>query len=288
MDDDAFWGLLDKLDWRHEGEDERVVAPVIRALKKLPLEEIESFENILAHKLYALDGRAWAREIGSGWRGGLHPISGDEFLYARCVAIVNGRDFYEAVLADPRQMPKDMEFEYILSVASEAWEAKTGTEFDPDTDVSYETWSNEAGWPPADPEPEAPQPPRAPRAKEDGDEPAIKYDTGKLATRRVIRSLITGSIHDPVLDEYLARTSATLVMTPGTLVEPPTEPYQPKGQAPPWNARISLWTVAPGAESRNPSGLVARIELQRVSPAEVKARLLGVAVGSPDDAAPVD
>ena len=261
------------------------MAPVVRALKKLPLEEIESFENILAHKLYALDGRAWAREIGSGWRGGLDPISGDEFLYSRCVAIVNGRDFYEAVLADPRQMLKDMEFESLLYVAGKAWEAKTGTEFDPDTDVSYETWSNEAGWPPADLEPEVPQPPRA---KEERDEPVVKYVYGKQATRRVIRSLITGEIHDPVLDEYLATTSAALVMTPGTLVEPPPEPYQPKGQAPPWHARIGLWAVAPGETTRNPSGLVARIELQRASPFEVKARLLGVAEASPEDAAPAD
>lgn len=285
MDDATFWGLLDKLDWRHEGDDDRVVAPVVRALTELPLEDIESFQNILAHKLYALDGRAWAREIGSGWRGGLHPISGDEFLYARCVAIVNGRDFYEAVLADPRQMLKDMEFESILYVAGTAWEAKTGTEFDPDTDVSYETWSNEAGWPPADPEPEVPQPPRA---KEARNEPVIKYVYGKEATRRVIRSLVTGEIHDPVLDDFLARTSATLVMTPGSLVEPPREPDQPKGKAAPWHARIGLWTVAPGETTRNPSGLVARIELQRVSPFEVNARLLGVVEASPDDAAPAD
>ena len=284
MDDDTFWGLLDKLDWRHQGDDDRVVAPVVRALTEMPLEEIESFQNILAHKLYALDGRAWAREIGSGWRGGSYPISGDEFLYARCVALVNGRDFYEAVLADPRQMLKDMEFESILYVAGTAWEAKTGTEFDPDTDVSYETWSNEAGWPPADPEPEVPQPPRPPRSPEDRDESTVKYDNGKLATRRVIRALIKGEIHDPVLDEYLARTSEALVMTPGILVEPPPEPYQSKGQAPPWDARIGLWTLAPGETTRNPSGLVAHIELQRVSPFEITARLLGVVEGPPDDA----
>jgi hypothetical protein len=33
MDDDVFWDLLDTLDWRHEGDDDRVVAPVVRALK---------------------------------------------------------------------------------------------------------------------------------------------------------------------------------------------------------------------------------------------------------------
>lgn len=275
MDEATFWGLLDQLDWRHEGEDDRVVAPVVRALTTLTLEEIESFDQILARKLFALDGRAWAREIGSGWRGGKYPISGDEFLYVRCVALVNGRDFYEAVLADPSQMPKDMEFESLLYIGRTAWEAKTGEEPDFDTDVSFETWSNEAGWPPADPEPELPPLPLAHR-----DSDAVRvFDYGKLATRRVIRSLITGQAHDPLLDDYLARTSSALAMTPGRGVEPPDEPEVRKGApTPAWRARIRLWTIPVGGTERQPSDLVARIELQRGSPHEVTARLLGVEV----------
>lgn len=212
MNEATFWALLDKLDWRHEGNDDRVVAPVVHALTKLSPKDIESFEQILARKLYALDGRAWAREMGSGWRGGLHPISVDEFLYARCVAVVNGREFYETVLADPSQMLKDMEFESLLYLARTAWETKTGEEPDFVTDVSYETFSNEAGWPPADPEPELP----------------------------------------PL-------------------------PPSPKGAPKPlWQARIELWSAAEGDTDRQPSGLVASIELQRVSVEEVAARLLGV------------
>lgn len=285
MDEGTFWSLLDKLDWRQEGDDDRVVAPVVRALTKLPLKEIESFDQILARKLYALDGRAWAREIGTGWRGGLHPISGDEFLYARCVVVVNGRDFYEAVLADPSQMPKDMEFESLLYISSTAWEAKTGEEPDFDTEVSYETWSNEAGWPPADPDPEVPPPPRS-NAVSDG---VRSYDYGKLATRRVIRSLVTGQLHDPLLDEYLARTSGTLVMTPGRGVVPPDEPVERKGvPRPAWLARIRLWSVPVGGTDRQPSDLVARIGLERVSPFEVNARLLGIepVVEGPANGAP--
>lgn len=53
-------------------------------------------------------------------------------------------------------MPKDVEFESLLYIAPKAWEAITGEDANLVTDVSYETYSNIAGWPPADPEPEVP------------------------------------------------------------------------------------------------------------------------------------
>lgn len=274
MNDSAFWRLLDELDWRHQGDDDRVVAPVIAALTRLPLKEIESFQNILARKLHALDGRAWAREIGSGWWGGTTPVSVDEFLYARCAALTNGREQYEALLADPTQMPKDLEFESLLYIALQAWEVKTGDEADLVTDVSYETYSNRAGWPPADPEPEVPH---ALPAKGGQSQGFVRWEHGKVATRRVIRALVKGEIEDPVLSAHLAETGRVLVMTPGSGVEPPHEPDQPKrGPTPPWHAAIQLWTVEVGGDDRQPSGLQALIELRRVSPAEVSARLITV------------
>lgn len=52
-----------------------------------------------------------------------------------------------SVLADPQQMPKDMEFEALLSVAPFAYQRKTGQDFDHATPLNYETYSNQAGWP---------------------------------------------------------------------------------------------------------------------------------------------
>jgi len=93
----------------------------------------------------------------------------------------------------------------------------------------------------------------------------------------VIRALIKGEIEDPVLTAYLAKTGRVLVMTPGSGVEPPREPDQPKrGPAPPWRAAIQLWTVEVGGEDRQPSGLKALIELRRISPSEVSASLIAV------------
>ena len=150
MDDAAFWGLIDHLDWGHDGDDERVIKPVVDRLASLADAEIGSFHEILAQKLYDLDGRAWARESGDEiWLGEPDRLSVDEFLYARAAVVARGRATFDAVLADPTQMPKNAGFEALLYVAANAYERKTGLEWDDldDTEVSYETFSNDEGWP---------------------------------------------------------------------------------------------------------------------------------------------
>ena len=147
MDEPTFWGLIRQLDWTRTGEDERVVEPVVAALAALPVEEIHAFQGMLAQKLYALDGRRWAREAGPGiWWGEPNSLSVDSFLYARCVVVANGRGFYELVLANPEKMPKGMEFESLLYVAPRAEERRVGHTVGIDTDISFETFSNSSGW----------------------------------------------------------------------------------------------------------------------------------------------
>jgi hypothetical protein len=90
-------------------------------------EEIQSLQEMLAAKLHAIDGRAWARESGPEvWWGEPDQLSVDGFLYARCVVVANGSESYDAVLADPREMPKDREFECLLYIAPNAFDKKTG------------------------------------------------------------------------------------------------------------------------------------------------------------------
>ncbi len=147
MDDDVFWRIISLFNWKKTGDDDAVIRPAVMALSKMKPADIERFEELLAEKLYALDTEAHAREIGDeAYRPG-KPFSADWFLYERCVVVANGRAYYEAVLADPKQMPKDMEFEALLSVAPLAYERATGEELAHDTPVSYETFSNTAGWP---------------------------------------------------------------------------------------------------------------------------------------------
>jgi hypothetical protein len=149
MDDTMFWSLIDRFDWSKE-EDDDIIEPAVMALALLPDSKIAEFQQILARKLYALDGRAWARESGELiWFGDPDRVAVDGFLYARCLVVANGKEFYDAVVADPTTMPKDADFEAILMLAADAYDRKTGLVWDEldETDVSYETFSNEAGWP---------------------------------------------------------------------------------------------------------------------------------------------
>jgi hypothetical protein len=151
MDEATFWSLIDRFDWSKEDDDDAIIEPAVLALALLPDSQIAEFQEILARKLHAIDGRAWARESGEQiWFGDPDRVSVDGFLYARALVVANGREFYEAVLADPTTMPKDADFEAILMLAADAYDRKTGLVWEEldDTEVSYETFSNEAGWPP--------------------------------------------------------------------------------------------------------------------------------------------
>ena len=150
MDEAAFWDLIAALDWNQE-TDELAVEPVVMRLASMPDSAMAAFQNLLAARLYALDGRAWARESGGEiWLGEPDKVSEDDFLYARLAVVASGQAFYESVLADPTKMPKDRQFESLMYVATRAYERKTGLDDNGDldmTDVSFETFSNEDGWP---------------------------------------------------------------------------------------------------------------------------------------------
>lgn len=145
MCDADFFRLTDLLDWDQEGEDERVLEPLIAYLAKCPEEVIIAFDDRMAKLLYDLDSAELARRI-YGTDG---HFSGDEFLYIRCVALVNGADFYYQVRDGRRELGNDLGFEAILYVPAMAWARKYGKElqvYSHMTDVSYETGSNREKW----------------------------------------------------------------------------------------------------------------------------------------------
>lgn len=147
MSDELFWHIIDSFDWRYEGDDEKVLEPAVNILKKLPVNEIMKFEEALAYKLYLLDTKEHAKNIGQySYYETNSYFSPDIFLYCRCAVVVNGKDFYNAVLKNPKKMPKDLEFESLLYLASTSYELKTENPFEYFTSYSYETFSNEEGW----------------------------------------------------------------------------------------------------------------------------------------------
>jgi predicted DNA-binding WGR domain protein len=147
MSEDVFWRLIGLFNWQKLGDDEAVIKPAVTALSQMTVADIQRFKDILAEKLYALDTEAHGREIGEGaFVDEENHFSVDEFLYSRCVVVANGRNAFEVILADPMQMPKNCEFEVLLTVPGEAYAKKTGEEFDYSSPVCYETFSNRAGW----------------------------------------------------------------------------------------------------------------------------------------------
>lgn len=146
MSETRFWELIALLDWK-QTEDEAIVAPLLAALAAGPVREIYEFQDGLSAKLYALDTQAYAEQIGDdAYRPGTY-FSVDIFLYARCCVVANGRAAYEQVLQNPAEMPKDLTFETLLYVASEAYTRKTGKSFHYVPAFSIETYSNREGWP---------------------------------------------------------------------------------------------------------------------------------------------
>lgn len=145
--ENRFWEIISRLDWR-KADDEDIVAAAVQTLSRHTEEQIRSFSEILARKLYELDGERFARELDpeDAWPG--KGFSADVFLYARCCVVANGREFYEQVLADPTLMPKGFTFEALLYLPHEAWKLQTDqNDYFQYTTYWYETFSNPAGWP---------------------------------------------------------------------------------------------------------------------------------------------
>ncbi|PSR11464.1 MAG: hypothetical protein DA408_02570 [Bacteroidetes bacterium] len=141
-----FWEIISLLDWSKEGDDDAVVEPAKARLAAGPIRHILEFADLLSEKLYALDALKYAKHIGSDSWSRDHYFSVDNFSYARCCVIANGRDVFEKVLHDPTQMPKDFTFEELLYLPSEAYERKTGHPYDYTPAFPIETYSNQEGW----------------------------------------------------------------------------------------------------------------------------------------------
>lgn len=146
LSESAFWEIISMLDWSKAGDDEAVVEPAKAMLASGAVRHIFEFADLLSEKLYALDGLKYALQIGEdSWYPDQY-FSVDNFLYARCCVVANGKEAYEEVLNDPAQMPKDLTFEELLYIPSEAYERKTGKRYDYTPSYPIETYSNQIGW----------------------------------------------------------------------------------------------------------------------------------------------
>lgn len=148
MDEEVFWEIINLFNWDKLGDDDAVLRPAVKRLASMQIEDIHRFDDILSEKLFMLDGRRYAENIGEeSYKGDSEFFSVDSFLYVRCCVVANGKRLFERVLADPTRMPKDADFEPLLYLASDAFNKKTKSDgYDHTTKFDFETYSNVEGW----------------------------------------------------------------------------------------------------------------------------------------------
>lgn len=142
-----FFAMTNALDWSQQGNDDLVLEPLIQYLSQWPDEVIFVFEDKMAELLHGLDRPEIARRT---YRSDKY-FSGDGFLYARCVALVNGRAYYQKILDGRKKLDGDKEFEAILYAPRKAWARKhhkDPSDYPHMASPDYETGSNEACWQP--------------------------------------------------------------------------------------------------------------------------------------------
>lgn len=143
LSEEQFWGIIDLLDWNKKNRDE-IVAPAVVALSQMPVSNVYLFKDKLSEKLYHLDTRAHAKGYMEKQEDDYFSV--DDFLYVRCGVVAEGKAYYQSILNNPAEMPGDIDFEHLLSLADEAYEMKTGKPFDYFPIFNYETRSNAEGW----------------------------------------------------------------------------------------------------------------------------------------------
>jgi Protein of unknown function (DUF4240) len=138
-----FWQIIDKIDWTKKGGQNKIT-PAVKVLAAMPVASIYLFADQLSEKLYRLDTRAHATNYAVNEPDNF--ISADDFLYARCAVIAEGKDYFEKVVDNPTEMPADIVFEPLLHLADDAFEMKMNIPFNYIPTYNYETQSNKSGW----------------------------------------------------------------------------------------------------------------------------------------------
>jgi hypothetical protein len=145
LSDNHFWKIIDLLDWT-QSDDDSIIEPSVADLASGSVRSIFEFADLLSEKLYALDGKVFAQNMGeTSWLPDSF-FSVDNFLYARCCVIANGQEFYEKVLQNPTLMPKDLTFESLLYLPSMAYDMKQNKKYTYSPTYPIETFSNKAAW----------------------------------------------------------------------------------------------------------------------------------------------
>ena len=115
-----FWNTMKLCGWTHEGDDSKVLKPVIQALSWQEDGRIFLFHDLMAELLQGLNTKQLAAQCEKA-----EPLMGDDsFLYSRCVALINGPKYYQKAKEGKAKEIWNMEFESLLYVPARAWALK--------------------------------------------------------------------------------------------------------------------------------------------------------------------
>lgn len=137
--EEDFWKIINLIHWE-ESEGKKQILPCINALTKYSPEDIMQFEEILAEKLFLLDGKDFALRIQE-----TENFSVDDFLYIRCFAVAQGKDTYHKILENKEPLV-DESFESLLYIGERAYKLLNNRDLVLNTKYSYETYSNYKAW----------------------------------------------------------------------------------------------------------------------------------------------
>ena len=144
MTDAEFWDLIALLGDSPEACDDGPYERLTTVLAARSEDDVLAFADKLAELLFTIDRRDLAMVSPE-------PLGDDGFLYARCGVIAAGPEAYAAVLADsaaflPFAVSLGGHADALLEVAPNAYERRTGLEWDHVEPYDFETASNEEGW----------------------------------------------------------------------------------------------------------------------------------------------
>ncbi len=138
----GFWALIAQLDWSKSGDDNAVIAPLVRALADSSFRHIVDFADILSHKLFLLDNEIYLSQDNLMDAD----FVADRFLYSRCCVVANGLTFFNHIRRHPTEMPHTLNFAALLRIPNEAFIKQTGKPLDHVWAYPIETFSNTLGW----------------------------------------------------------------------------------------------------------------------------------------------
>ncbi len=117
-----FWKIISALDMDQKDDDDKL-RPALEKLQLLPIPYILGFEEGLQFKIFHASLQLHPTAVARGLRNDMFGLG---VRYVICGAIARGKDYFQAETKNPGWIPKADFFQPLLTLATWAYELKTG------------------------------------------------------------------------------------------------------------------------------------------------------------------